>query len=169
MPKPVSDQTRQRMRRAKLSLKQERFVKEYARSGNGTDAARKAGYQAGNKGGKSPHIHSVMASENLTKPAIAQAIQGELARIALKVSPDRVQRRLDEISHEAQADGQYGPAVRAEELLGKSIGMWVDQSVNISVSSEHVQALLNQARQRQLEPIDNSDDAQDVVKTTDDD
>ena len=77
------------------------------------------------------------------------------------------QRRLDEISHEAQADGQYGPAVRAEELLGKSIGMWVDQSVNISVSSEHVQALLNQARQRQLEPIDNSDDAE--TKSTSDD
>ena len=81
--------------------------------------------------------------------------------------PRGVQRRLDEISHEAQADGQYGPAVRAEELLGKSIGMWVDQSVNISVSSEHVQALLNQARQRQLEPIDNSDDSQ--VKSADSD
>ena len=45
--------------------------------------------------------------------------------------------------------------------------MWVDQSVNISVSSEHVQALLNQARQRQLEPIDNSDDSQ--AKSTDSD
>ena len=79
-----------------------------------------------------------------------------------------MQRRLDEISHEAQADGQYGPAVRAEELLGKSIGMWVDQSVNISVSSEHVQALLNQARQRQLEPIDNSDDSQPKSGESDD-
>ena len=155
------------MRSAKLSIKQERFVKEYARSGNGTDAARKAGYQAGNKGGKSPNIHRVMAAENLAKPAVFQAVQGELARMALKVDPDRVKRRLDEISHEAQADGQYGPAVRAEELLGKSIGMWVDQSVNINVSSEHVQALLNQARQRQLEQIDNSDDAE--IKSTSDD
>ena len=95
------------------------------------------------------------------------AIDGELARDRPESIADRVQRRLDEISHEAQADGQYGPAVRAEELLGKSIGMWVDQSVNISVSSEHVQALLNQARQRQLEPIDNSDDAE--IKSTSDD
>ena len=71
--------------------------------------------------------------------------------------------------HEAQADGQYGPAGRAEELLGKSTGMWVDQSVNISVSSEHVQALLNQARQRQLEPIDNSDDAEIKSAARDDD
>ena len=150
------------MRRAKLSLKQERFVKEYARSGNGTNAAKKAGYRDG------PGIR-VTAHRQLTKANVSQAIQGELARIALKVTPDRVQRRLDEISHEAQADGQYGPAVRAEELLGKSIGMWVDQSVNVTVSSEHVQALLNQARQRQLEPIDNSDDLQDVAKSIDED
>ena len=153
------------MSRAKLSLKQERFVKEYAARGNGTQAAKAAGYSA-----KSRNSLGVAASRDLLgNPKISQAIQGELAKMALKVTPDRVQRRLDEISHEAQADGQYGPAVRAEELLGKSIGMWVDQSVNISVSSEHVQALLNQARQRQLEPIDNSDDTQDVVKTTDDD
>ena len=88
--------------------------------------------------------------------------------MGLNITPASVQRRLDEISHEAQADGQYGPAVRAEELLGKSIGMWVDQSVNISVSSEHVQALLNQARQRQLEPIDNSDDSQTKSADSDD-
>ena len=155
----ASIQTRQRLSRAKLSIKQERFVKEYAARGNATAAAKAAGYK--------PKAARQMASENLSKPAVSLAINGELARIALKVSPDRVQRRLDEISHEAQADGQYGPAVRAEELLGKSIGMWVDQSVNVTVSSEHVQALLNQARQRQLEPIDNSDDAE--IKSTSDD
>jgi len=165
MPKAANpQQASQRMRRAKLSIKQERFVKEYARNGNGVKAAKAAGYSP-----KSYGSLGVTAHRTLNNDKVAQAVQGELARMALKVSPDRVQRRLDEISHEAQADGQYGPAVRAEELLGKSIGMWVDQSVNISVSSEHVQALLNQARQRQLEPIDNADDTQDVVKTTDDD
>ena len=61
-------------------------------------------------------------------------MKAEIERLKPRGSPrksrlQRVQRRLDEISHEAQADGQYGPAVRAEELLGKSIGMWVDQSV----------------------------------------
>jgi len=140
------------MSRAALSVKQERFVKEYARTGNGAGSARKAGYK--------PKASAEIAYENLGKPQIIAAVAQERAKIAWKVDSDRVQRRLDEISHEAQADGQYGPAVRAEELLGKSIGMWVDQSVNISVSSEHVQALLNQARQRQLEPIDNSDDSQ---------
>ena len=160
MAKPVSLETRQRQSRAQLSLKQMRFVKEYAALGNGSEAARRAGYKPG------PRIGQI-AVENLQKPAVVSALKRELARIELQVTPERVQRRLDEISHEAQADGQYGPAVRAEELLGKSIGMWVDQSVNISVSSEHVQALLNQARQRQLEPIDNSDDSQ--TKSTDSD
>jgi hypothetical protein len=162
VPKSANpEQTSLRHGKARLSIKQERFVKEYARNGNGAEAARKAGYK--------PKAAKEIGYENLTKPHIKRLADAEIARIALKVSPDRVQRRLDEISHEAQADGQYGPAVRAEELLGKSIGMWVDQSVNVTVSSEHVQALLNLARQRQLEPIDNADDTQDVVKTTDDD
>ena len=43
-----------------------------------------------------------------------------------------VQRRLDEISHEAQEAGQFGPAVRAEELLGRSIGMWIDRSLQLT-------------------------------------
>jgi len=155
MPKPVSQESRQRMSRAALSVKQERFIKEYVRSGNGADAARKAGYK--------PKASKEIAYENLTKPHVIAAVKQEQARIALNVTPDRVRRRLDEISHEAQADGQYGPAVRAEELLGKSIGMWIDQSLNVTVGSEHVAALLNLARTRQAEPIDNSDPIQDVV------
>jgi len=53
--------------------------------------------------------------------------------------------------------------VRAEELLGKSIGMWVDQSLQLSgaLNGSHVAAMLEQARKRQLEPIDNSDDGDD--------
>ena len=71
-----------------------------------------------------------------------------------------VQRRLHDISHAAQEAGQFGPAVRAEELLGKSIGMWIDRSLALSgaLNSEHVTALLELARKRQLEPIDNGDD-----------
>ena len=163
----VSPEARQRMSLAQrsrhLTIKQEQFVKQYAALGNGTEAARRAGYSA-----SSDNVLYQQAHQNLRKPRVQAALKRELARIELQISPDRVQRRLDEISHEAQADGQYGPAVRAEELLGKSIGMWVDQSVNISVSSEHVQALLNQARQRQLEPIDNSDDSQPKSSESDD-
>jgi hypothetical protein len=100
-----------------------------------------------------------MASENLSKPAIDLAVKAELARVALEITPDRVQRRLDMISHNAEAAGQFGPAVRAEELLGKSIGMWIDRSLQLTgqLNDSHVQALLEIARKRQAEPVDLAD------------
>ena len=71
-----------------------------------------------------------------------------------------MQRRLNEISHEAQSAGQFRPAVRAEELLGRSVGMWIDRSIQLSgtMSDSHVTALLELARKRQAEPIDLADD-----------
>ena len=45
-------------------------------------------------------------------------------------------------------------------MLGKSIGMWIDQSIQLSgaLNGSHVAALLEQARKRQQEPIDLADD-----------
>jgi phage terminase small subunit len=154
--KPVSLESRRRMARARLSIKQQRFVQEYAAMGNAADAARKAGYK--------PKAAKEMGYENLTKPHVKAAVGQELARIALEVTPDRVRRRLDEISHAAQAAGQFGPSVRCEELLGKSCGMWIEQSIHLSgqLNDTHVQALVECARRRQQEPIDLSDDAHSV-------
>ena len=60
----------------------------------------------------------------------------------------------------AQEAGQFGPAVRAEELLGRSIGMWIDRSLQLTgqLNDSHVTALLELARKRQAEPIDLADD-----------
>src|SRR5215475_13306902 len=139
--KQVSLETRQRQSRAQLSLKQMRFVKEYAHLGNGSEAARRAGYKPG------PRIGQI-AVENLQKPAVVAALKQELARMELEVTPQRVQRRLDEIGRAAQQAGQFGPAVRAEELLGKSIGLWVDQTLQLqgALKDEHIQAVLEIAR-----------------------
>jgi phage terminase small subunit len=154
--KPVSLESRQRMSRAKLSIKQQRFVEQYVSLGNATQAARMAGYK--------PKAARQMASENLSKPAIDLAVKAELARVALEITPDRVQRRLDTISHNAEAAGQFGPAVRAEELLGKSIGMWIDRSLQLTgqLNDAHLQALLEVARRRQAEPVDLADDRTDT-------
>jgi hypothetical protein len=153
MAKPVSLETRKRQSRAQLSLKQMRFVKEYACLGNASEAARRAGYKPGNSIAQQAH-------ENLRKPEIASAISAELQRIDFEVTPQRVQRRLDEIGRAAQDAGQFGPAVRAEELLGKSVGMWIDKKLELQgvLKDEHIQALLEVARQRQMQPIDLSDD-----------
>jgi hypothetical protein len=82
----------------------------------------------------------------------------------LEITLDRVQRRLDTISHNAEAAGQFGPAVRAEELLGKSIGMFIDRSIQLSgqMNDGHIQALLDLARRRQAEPVDLADDETDT-------
>jgi hypothetical protein len=157
MARIVSLETRKRQSRAQLSLRQERFVKEYAYLGNASEAARRAGYKPGNSIAQQAH-------ENLRKPEIASAISAELQRIDFEVTPQRVQRRLDEIGRAAQEAGQFGPAVRAEELLGKSIGMWIDRSLQLTaqVNDSHVTALLELARKRQIEPIDLADDEPDA-------
>jgi len=158
---PISLETRQRQSRAQrfrhLTIKQEKFIKAYARTGNGTQSARLAGYSDSSDG-----VLKQQAVENLRKPAVKQALKQELARVELDITPERVKRRLDQISHSAEAAGQFGPAVRAEELLGKSIGMWIDRSLQLQgvLKDEHVAALLELARKRQAEPIDLTDDEQ---------
>jgi len=148
----LAPQTIERMKRAKLSIKQERFVADYARNGNASRAARAAGYK--------PKAARQMGSENLSKPAIKVALGQELARIEADYSPNRVKRRLHEISYEAQNAGQFGPAVRSEELLGKAAGMWSDQSIILTgqLSDAHISALLELAKRRSTETVDNGDD-----------
>ena len=161
-PKPkrtMSEQTRQRMARAHLSRRQARFIEEYVSTGNASEAVRRAGYST-----SSSDVVRQMATQNLAKPHIASAIKARTDAISFKVTPDRVQRRLDEISHEAQSAGQFGPAVRAEELLGRSVGMFIDRSLQLSgqLNDSHVEALLEIARKRQAEPVDLADDEPDT-------
>jgi hypothetical protein len=74
-----------------------------------------------------------------------------------------VRNRLHEISHAAQDAGQFGPAVRPEELLGKSVGMFIDRSLQLTgqLNDSHITALLELTRKRQAEPIDLKDDGED--------
>jgi hypothetical protein len=160
-----------RQKRAALSLKQQRFIDEYvATNGNGTGAARAAGYAAKGKGRSAKAIDNLLATqahENLRKPKVIAAIKQKLEVLAVDYGPDRVKRRLHEISVNSEAAGQFGPAVRSEELLGKAAGMWVDQSIALSgqLSDSHVAALLEIARRRQAEPVDLVDDVK--VEQTD--
>ena len=51
--------------------------------------------------------------------------------------------------------------VRAEELLGRSIGLFIDRSIALAgtMNDSHIAALLELARKRQQEPIDLADDS----------
>ena len=154
----MSDKQKAGVNRARLSRKQEAFVREYdACNGNGTQAARKAGYQG------NANVLGVQANRLLRDSRIKSQIAQLDAEIAAHMTPNRVKRRLDEISHHAQDSGQFGPAVRAEELIGKSLGMWVDQSIQLAgvLKDEHVAALIEIARARQAKPVDLSDSDED--------
>jgi hypothetical protein len=154
--RPVSQQARQRMSRARndrvLTVKQQRFIKEYARRGNATAAAKEAGYKGNDV------TLAAVGYENLNKPQVKSALTQEMTRIEREVdySPMRVRRRLDALSHGAERAEQYGVAVRAEELIGKAAGMFVDQSIQLrgDISADHLTALLEVARARQAQPID---------------
>lgn len=64
----------------KLRLRQRKFIAEYLKNPNGTQAAIKAGY--------SPHTANEIASENLTKPSIRAEI--EKATRKLGIDPEYI-------------------------------------------------------------------------------
>jgi hypothetical protein len=126
-----------------LTLKQQRFAQEYVkRNGNGTRAAEAAGY-SGND-----NVHAVKASNLVRNGKVKRAIQKLTLRH--EISPARVLARLDNLSVTAEAEGQYGVSAKCEELLGKSLGMWIDQKMhlNVDVSGEHLAALMEMAKAR---------------------
>lgn len=137
-----------------LTLKQRTFAHEYVReNGNGTKAAKKAGY--------APASAHVTASQNIRNPKVVEVINYLTRRH--EISADRVLTRLDNLSIKAEQEGQIGAAIKAEELLGKSLGMWVERSVNVNVdlNGEHLKALqdrMNKRRDQQLNARGNTID-----------
>ena len=117
-----------------LTLKQASFAAEYIRAkGIGTKAALAAGY--------APSWAHVAASQLIRHPKVKQRID-KLAR-RHEVTAERVLTRLDNLSIKAEESGNYPAAVRAEELIGKSLGMWVDRSVSVSLdlTGQHIEAI----------------------------
>lgn len=136
MPKPKLE---------KLTLKQRTFAEEYVRrNGNGTQAAIAAGY--------GPEGAHVRGSENVRKRKVAEVI--EYLTRKHEISADRVLTRLDNLSLKAEQAGNHAAAIKAEELLGKSLGMWVERSmsVHVDLSAEHLRALQDRMGKRTDEP-----------------
>ena len=102
----------------RLTAKQQRFVDEYLKDLNATRAAIRAGY--------SKKTATEIASENLTKPHIQEAVADAQAAIAERneVTVDRIVGRYQEI---AFADVPTSPTVRdqiaALDSLSKHLGM----------------------------------------------
>lgn len=104
-----------------LTPKQQRFVDEYLIDLNATQAAIRAGYSA--------KTAASIASENLTKPEIASAIQARQAKVsaAADFTLEQHLRALNALRDQAVSSEQFGPAVTAEVSRGKAAGFYVEK------------------------------------------
>ena len=114
----------------KLTKKQREFIRAYkSNGGNGTQAAIKAGY--------SEKTAEVIASENLTKPIIKEALAEHEKKMQEKYeyTVDDMVKELNEEKNNADAVGNVSAALKAIELKGKAFGLFVDkveQNTNIT-------------------------------------
>ena len=96
-----------------LTERQRRFVLEYMASGNGADAARRAGY--------SQRCAKEQASENLTKPNVKIEIDRRTAEMS-KETVDRRSLWIDELELLAKGSDKDSDRLRAIEALFKAEG-----------------------------------------------
>lgn len=111
-----------------LNEKQKQFGREYLIDRNTATAYVRAGYAK--KCAQS-------AGSRLLRDPRMQAFLKELGiEIAERtgITTDLVVKNLIQDRKDARAAGQYGPAVRADELLGKTFGMFTDVSKNVVVA-----------------------------------
>lgn len=118
----------------KLTAKQSLFVKEYLVDLNATQAAIRAGY--------SKKTAASIGDENLRKPAIKEALDKAIKKRADKVeiTAEKVLRDLEDARIAARADRQFAPAIRASELQGRHLKMFVDR-LEAKVAHSHEDAL----------------------------
>ena len=138
-----------------LSIREAAFAAQYvAKHGNGTQAAIAAGY--------APSAAHVAASRLIRRGKVKRRID----RLTRKheITADRVLTRLDNLSAKAEESGNYPAAVRAEELIGKSLGMWVDRSVsvNLDLTGQHIEAIRALSARRIQKNITPGDSARPV-------
>ena len=104
-----------------LNNKQERFAQEYVVDLNATQAATRAGYSA--------RTANEQGSRLLAHASVQERIN-ELSEAAAKrndVTVDGVLENLARLRDKAEENGQLSAAVRAEELIGKYLAMFVDR------------------------------------------
>lgn len=106
--------------------RRERFAQLLAEGKSTHDAYIAAGYKP-NRG----NATRLKANEVIRKRV--QELQNEAAMEA-KITKADVLRMLQEDRNDARANGQYSPAIRAAELIGKELGMFVDRSENVNMN-----------------------------------
>ncbi len=101
-----------------MNARQAKFVQEYLIDLNATQAAIRAGYSA--------KTAEQGAAQLLRNIKIKEAIDAALSLRAkdLGITAERVLGRLMRLSERGEELEQISAAIKAEELLGKHVGMW---------------------------------------------
>lgn len=104
-----------------LTPKQQRFVQEYLIDLNATQAAIRAGY--------SVKSADKIGSQLLGKAGVSQAIEAAQTRRKerTELTQDWVVERLRAEADDHSEDATHSARIRALELLGKHLGMFVDR------------------------------------------
>lgn len=115
------------MKEQKLTLKQQRFIKEYIKTGNGTQSAIKAGY--------SKHTAREIAKENITKPYIKEKIEKVMSQEAEEIGLNarKILSVLNNILDKEGDDKLLSHVLKAAELSGKHLKLWHDDKVDLTV------------------------------------
>lgn len=107
-----------------LNAKQQRFVQEYLIDLNATQAAIRAGYKADNADVTGPRL--------LGNVGIAAAVEAAIAKRAgrLELSAEKVLADIEATRQAAAKELQFATSLRASELQGKHLGMFVERTEN---------------------------------------
>ena len=125
-----------------LNPKQQRFVQEYLKDLNGTQAAIRAGYSKKTARQIGQHL--------LTKVDIRAAVQAGQKKSAerAEVSVEYVITKLRKLAEDAMADDDRTNAIRSLELLGKHVGAFAE-NINLrgnltNLSDEEIERRINE-------------------------
>lgn len=125
-----------------MTPKQRKFVQEYLKDLNATQAAIRAGY--------SKKTARSIANELLTKPDIRAAVQAGQKKSAerAEVSVEYVITKLRQLAEDAISDDDRTNANRSLELLGKHVGAFAE-NINLrgnltNLSDEEIERRINE-------------------------
>lgn len=101
-----------------LNAKQQRFVDEYLKDSNATQAAIRAGYSVKTANKAGPRLLVNVGIQKAVKKA-----QKSLSE-RTEITQEKVLEKLEGIAEKAEKKGNYNAATRCWELIGTNIGMF---------------------------------------------
>lgn len=118
-------------KKKKLTPKQQRFVSEYLKTGNATEAARRAGYKG------SDNTLAQVGNENLRKPNVVELIKSKEAERSkrLELEEDFELKSAKEIYDKSMEILDFKSANTAVQTIAKIRGKFI-QKIQVGVSDD---------------------------------